>query len=70
MGSRLFTMGEACQATGLSYETLKFYCREGLVPNVKRDGANRRVFDERDIGWVRGLVCLRQCGMGVAQMRE
>lgn len=65
---RLYTMGEACAMTGLSYETLKFYCRVGLVPNVKRDNANRRVFDERDIGWIRGLVCLRQCGMGVDQM--
>ena len=32
----MYTMKQACQAAGMSYETLKFYCNEGLVPNVKR----------------------------------
>ena len=30
----MYTMKEACAQTGLSYETLKFYCNQGLVPNV------------------------------------
>ena len=33
----MYTMKQACEKTGLSYETLKFYCNQGLVPNVKRD---------------------------------
>ena len=45
----MFTMKEACNQTHLPYETLKFYCNQGLVPNVKRDKNNRRIFDERDI---------------------
>lgn len=45
----LYSMKEVCQKTGMNYETLKFYCNQGLVPNVKRDGGNRRVFDERDL---------------------
>ena len=32
----MYSMKEACIQTGMSYETLKFYCKEGLVPNVKR----------------------------------
>ena len=31
----MYSMKEACIQTGMSYETLKFYCKEGLVPNVK-----------------------------------
>ena len=34
---RLYPMKEACEQTGLAYETLKFYCNIGLVPGVKRD---------------------------------
>ncbi|MGN1174800.1 MAG: MerR family transcriptional regulator [Roseburia sp.] len=30
-------------------ETLKFYCNQGLVPNVKRDKNNRRIFSDKDI---------------------
>lgn len=66
----LHTMKEACEACGLPYETLKFYCNKGLVPNVKRDAANRRVFDDRDIAWVQSLSCLKRCGMSIAEMQE
>lgn len=66
----MYTMKEACRRTGLSYETLKFYCNQGLVPNVKRDSQNRRVFDERDIGWINSLTCLKNCNMGIGEMKE
>ena len=34
----MYTMKEVCKETGMTYEGLKFYCNQGLVPNVKRDG--------------------------------
>lgn len=63
-------MKQACEQTGLSYETLKFYCNQGLVPNVKRDNQNRRVFSDRDIRWINSLGCLKNCGMGIQEMRR
>ena len=45
----MYTMKEVCRETGMTYEALKFYCNEGLVPNVKRDANNHRVFDDRDV---------------------
>lgn len=66
----MYTMKEACEKTGLAYETLKFYCNQGLVPNVKRDSQNRRVFDDRDIAWINSLSCLKNCNMGIAEMKE
>ncbi len=66
----MFTMKEACRQTQLSYETLKFYCNQGLVPNVKRDKNNRRIFDERDIAWINSLNCLKNCGMSISEMKE
>lgn len=65
-----YTMKQTCELTGLSYETLKYYCKEGLVPNVARDRANRRVFNEHNIGWIRDLICLRNCSMGIEEMRS
>ncbi|MBQ9419332.1 MAG: MerR family transcriptional regulator [Synergistaceae bacterium] len=66
----IYTMLQACKATGMTYQGLKFYCNEGLVPNVKRDYRNRRIFDERDIAWIKSLTCLKNCGMSIAEMRE
>ena len=66
---KLFTMMEVCREADMTYQTLKFYCNQGLVPNVKRDKNNRRVFDERDVEWVKSLVRLKKCGMSIDEMR-
>ena len=66
----IYTMMQACKETGMTYQGLKFYCNEGLVPNVKRDNINRRIFDERDIAWIKSLTCLKNCGMGIQEMKE
>ena len=66
----IYTMMEACKETGMTYQGLKFYCNAGLVPNVKRDKTNRRVFDENDIAWINSLRQLRKCGMSISDMKE
>lgn len=66
----MYSMKEACALTNMTYETLKFYCNEGLVPNVKRDKRNYRIFDEHDIKWIQSLNCLKNCGMSIAEMKE
>ena len=66
----MFSLKEACTLTNMTYENLKFYCNEGLVPNVKRDRRNYRVFDEHDIKWIQSLNCLKSCGMSIAEMKQ
>ncbi len=66
----MYSMKEACQMTNMSYETLKFYCNEGLVPNVKRDKRNYRIFNDKDIKWIESLNCLKRCGMTINEMKE
>lgn len=66
----MYSMKEACTLTNMTYENLKFYCNEGLVPNVKRDSRNYRVFDDHDIKWIQSLNCLKRCGMSIAEMKE
>lgn len=66
----MYTMKQTCEKTQLSYETLKFYCNKGLVPNVKRDKNNHRIFDDRDIAWIQSLNCLKKCGMSLSEMKE
>ena len=67
---KMFTMLQVCEKTGMTYQTLKYYCNEGLVPEVKRDRLNRRVFDEHDLKWIQSLSCLKKCGMSIQEMKE
>lgn len=66
----MYTMMEACRETGLTYQALKFYCNEGLVPNVRRDKNNRRYFNEATVKWIKDLTCLKRCGMSIDEMKE
>ena len=66
----MYSMKETCEATGLSYQTLKYYCNEGLIPNVERDKNNYRIFNDSNIAWIKSLSCLKNCGMTIEEMRE
>lgn len=63
-------MKEVCQKVDMSYETLKYYCNEGLIPNVKRDKNNYRIFDENTVNWISSLSCLKKCGMSINDMKQ
>lgn len=66
----MYSMKETCEKTNLTYQTLKYYCNEGLIPNVKRNENNYRVFDDNDITWIKSLSCLKNCGMSILEMKE
>ena len=66
----MYTMMQVCRETDMTYQALKYYCNEGLIPNVKRDRNNRRVFDEKDVKWIKDLVCLKKCGMTIEEMKQ
>ena len=65
----MYSMKDVCDKYSMPYETLRFYCNEGLIPNVKRDHNNYRMFNERDLAWIEGLQCLRKCGLGIKELK-
>lgn len=66
----MYTMKQVCEETNLTYQTLKYYCNEGLIPNVKRNSNNHRVFDDHDLKWIKDLICLKKCDMSIQEMKE
>lgn len=66
----MYSMKQTCEKVGMSYETLKFYCNQGLIPNVKRDKNNYRIFDDNNIAWIQSVTCLKNCGMTIAEIKE
>ena len=66
----MYTMKNVCEQAGISYEALRFYCNEGLVPNITRDKNNYRIFGEKDIAWLKSLLCLKKCGLSIKGMKH
>ncbi len=63
-----WTIQRAAVETGLTADTLRYYDRVGLLPNVARSRSGHRRFSEDDIGWIRFLQCLRATGMPIEQI--
>lgn len=66
----MYTMKDVCDKYDLPYETLRYYCNEGLIPNIKRDHNNHRIFDDRNLETIKGIQCLRKCGLGIKELKH
>ena len=51
-----YTVKEFAERYGITEHTLRYYTDIGLLP-CKRDGGNRRVFDEESENWMEGIKC-------------
>ena len=60
-----YTIGQAAKKSGLSPYTLRFYEKEGLLPNIRKNSAGLRVFSEEDINWLQMIECLKGTGMSL-----
>jgi DNA-binding transcriptional MerR regulator len=67
---RQLRIGELAARSGRSVHAIRWYESIGLVPGVRRDGANRRVYDERHVEWLAFMDRLRTTGMSTARMAE
>ncbi|MDI4643900.1 MerR family transcriptional regulator [Cohnella hashimotonis] len=61
----MHTVKEAANITGLTEHAVRFYTDKGLVPSVRRDKNNTRMFDEEAVNWLHGIKCLKQSGMPI-----
>jgi DNA-binding transcriptional MerR regulator len=63
-------IGDLVRETGRSHHTIRWYEKQGLIPNVTRDSGNRRVYDFAHIEWLAFLDRLRRSGMSIKDMRS
>jgi len=65
-----FHIGELARRTGKSVHAIRWYEALGLVPGVRRDAGNRRIYGERHVAWLELMHRLRTTGMSIAQLRQ
>lgn len=65
-----YSPAETAQLTGFSVETLRYYERVNLLPEIERDSSGHRTFSPADLEWLEILRCLRDTGMPIARMRR
>ncbi|MEE6207763.1 MAG: MerR family transcriptional regulator [Alphaproteobacteria bacterium] len=66
---KTYSIGEVAKLMGLTTHTLRFYDKEGLLPNVRKNSAGLRRFTEEDINWLLILDCLKSTGLPLKEIR-
>lgn len=65
-----YRISQAGDATGVSVDTLRYYERAGIMPDIKRDDGGRRVYTTDDLGWITFVRRLRGTGMSMQAVAE
>lgn len=65
-----YSIGEVAKKTGLSTYTLRFYEKEGLLPNIRKNSAGLRRFSENDLNWLSVLDCLKSTGLPLKEIKR
>lgn len=65
-----YSMKQVSQMTGLTPHTLRYYEKEGLLPDVHRTLSGIRRFSQEDIEGLGLICCLKSTGMSIKQIRE
>ena len=64
------TIRQVCSQYGLTPDTLRYYEKIGVIPEVHRTASGIRDYDDVAIGWVENAVCMRGAGVPVESIIE
>lgn len=64
------TISEVSKKFGLSQDTLRYYERIGLIPEVGRNKSGNRDYSEDDCKWVEFIKCMRGAGLSIETLIE
>ncbi|AVK63527.1 MerR family transcriptional regulator [Lactobacillus sp. CBA3606] len=65
-----YTIQAVAKKMNVSTYSIRYYHDHGMLPFVKRDENNNRVFDDIDLEWLKIIICLRSTGMPVERIQH
>ncbi|MDU0967743.1 MAG: MerR family transcriptional regulator [Actinomycetaceae bacterium] len=69
-GDRTYSISDAAAMVGATPSALRYYEREGLLPNLNHaDGTTRR-YTTDDLSALALIMCMKETGMPLAQIRQ
>lgn len=65
----MYTIGQVAELYNFPISTLRYYDKEGLFPNLKRQSGIRQ-FDDKDLESLRIIECLKASGLGISDIKR
>ena len=66
----MYTVKETAKMLHLTDHAIRYYTDMGLVPSVKRDDNNNRLFDDESLHWLSAAKFLKQCGTSIKDIKR
>ncbi len=66
----MFKISEASKKVDLPIATIRYYAELNMIPSLKRNIENQRMFDDESITWLKGIKFFRELGMPIAEIKE
>ncbi len=64
-----YTIGEAAKRFQLNISTLRYYDKQGLIPDLQKNASGNRIFDENAIACLITIECLKESGMSLKEIK-
>ena len=64
-----YTVNDVAKRTKLSVHTIRYYAKEGLIPNIERSESGIRMFKESDLEWFFLIDCMKKTGMSIKDIK-
>ncbi len=65
-----YSISDVAKEFDITKSTIRWYEKQGLIPPIKRDENGRRYYDEGDLDWFSVVMCMKNTGMSVENIRN
>lgn len=66
----MYTIKEVENKYGLPASTLRFYEKEGILPQIQRTDGGRRQYSEEELDWLQLVIALKDTGMSMDEIKR
>lgn len=61
---------EVSEKYNITKDTLRYYEKCGVIPEIQRDKNGIRVYSKQDLDWIEFVICMRSAGLTIDVLKE
>ena len=65
-----YTIKMVSEMTGLSIPTIRYYDKEGLLPDLQRKESGYRIFSDQDLEAIDLIECFKESGLTIREIQH
>ena len=65
-----YLANQAAKKLKITKDTLRYYEREEIIPQIQKNKSGHRIYSEEDIEWLFLIRCLRDSDMSIAKIKQ